>query len=221
MGAGTVYDCSADAGMKKEDCIHGEPLPEMKTYKMKEKTFTLVEDYKIKDMDGETQFKCKGEFWSMRDRLVMKDKTTDEKFAVIQKKLCSCRKNREIYVPQPCHEGQKSEEEHDGKPLYLWGKVEKRICICPTMIFDYIKYDKNGEEVPIWTGTMECCTCLPNMKITTHGSDQVVGQVGGTTMWEFTKESFAITAAKGTDAAMIVMFGIIADEIREDVAREQ
>ena len=149
------------------------------------------------------------------------DDDEGDEIAVIQKKICSCRYNREIYKFVPNWEGQVSTDEYEKKPLYRWGIVEKRCITCCTGgAYDYYKYTSDGEKVGIWSAREQCCSCLFNMKVTTYGTEQIVGQVGDCKFWEILKETFAITCAKGTDNAALVCLGIIVDDIKEDVARD-
>lgn len=161
----------------------------------------------------------------MRDRMIMYGDDDDEgdEIAVIQKKLLSCRKNRMIYTFNPSFEGQsKSEMDHDGKPLYEFGIVERRcIACCDGRSYDYYRYiDNEGNKEGLLTAKEQCGSCMFNMKVSKFGTDEIVGQVGDSKFFEFTKSSFAITVAKGADAAGIVALGVAVDDIREDVARE-
>jgi hypothetical protein len=225
MGAASEkYDCSEDARMEPQDCMFGNPSTDIKCYKMKEKKLCIKESYKVKDQDDHTVFKCKGIFFTLRDRMVLYGHDDDEgdELAVIQKKLCSCLYNREIFKFVPSWEGQHhAEDEYEGKRLYRWGIVERRCINCCTgASYDYYKYTKDGEKQGIYTAKEQCCSCLFNMKVVAYGTEQVVGQVGDCKFWEFLKESFAITCAKGTDNAALVALGIIVDDIREDVQRD-
>ena len=63
-------------------------------------------------------------------------------------------------------------------------------------------------------------SCMFNMKIMTFGTDQIIGQIGDSKFFEFFKDSYAVTCAKGTDNTAIVLLGIIVDDIKTDVAKE-
>ena len=106
--ASEKYELVEDAKMKPEECIFGAPSTEAKCYKMKEKKFTLRESYKVKDQNDKTAFKCKGIFWTMRDRMVLFGDDDDEgdEIAVIQKKICNLRKhNRQVFRFVPAWSG--------------------------------------------------------------------------------------------------------------------
>ena len=76
--ASEKYDCSADARMDPADCMFGNPSDELKCYKMKEKKLVIKESYKIKDQNDRTAFKCKGIFFTLRDRMVLFGHDDDE-----------------------------------------------------------------------------------------------------------------------------------------------
>jgi hypothetical protein len=129
-----------------------------------------------------------------------------------------------FYSFSPSFEGQnKSEMDHDGKPLYEFGIVEKRCLVyCTGPAYDFYRYvDNEGTKIGLYTCKEQCMSCLFNMKVLKFGTDEIIGQIGDSKFFEIMKSSFAITVAKGADAAGIVALGTAIDDIREDVARDK
>lgn len=52
--ASEKYELVDDAKMDTKDCMVGKLCEKISSFKMKEKNFSLTENYKIKDQDGKT-----------------------------------------------------------------------------------------------------------------------------------------------------------------------
>ena len=92
---------------------------------------------------------------------------------------------------------------------------------CTGAAYDYYRYTEDGGKVGLMTAKEQCGSCLFNMKVEAFGTDEIIGQVGDTKFWEIMKDTFAISCAKGTSNADIVLLGIVVDDIKEDVAKDE